>query len=316
MRLAIKTLVAMFLFIGVVLPQARQFDLHLPVRDPFRRASNPAEDPRSPKKEVGAKWRTDAEKAISVPSQKPEAIENDYVVAEARIVPSDTEKSIEIAFDEALEMRDEPDQRFRWRPALLQSGLFLAIQHGFRMSEDKTRRELDGPFFRDWKESILNLHGWSDGGKIFTDYIAHPMQGSLTARIFINNSPRANRAEFGSSRAYWKSRAKAFVWAAVWSTQFEIGPISEASIGNVGQVYYNGHYSKMTYGDLVITPAVGTGWAVGEDAIDEFILKRWIEKRIGNRLLVKILRSVLTPTTAFANILRGRAPWRRDFRKN
>ncbi|MFZ1702646.1 MAG: hypothetical protein WBO10_02805 [Pyrinomonadaceae bacterium] len=306
----------MFLFVGVVLPQVREFELHLPVHDPFREGANSTEAPKFPAEGFGAKWRTDAETAITIRSQKLATVTNDDLVEGVDVEPLDAKKSIKIALDEALEMSDEPDQRFRWRPALIQSGLFLAIQHGFRMSEGKTRRELDGPFFRDWKESVLNLHGWSDGGKIFTDYIAHPMQGSLTARIFINNSPRANRAEFGKSRSYWKSRTKALVWAAVWSTQFEIGPISEASLGNVGQVYYNGHFSKMTYGDLVITPVVGVGWTVGEDAIDKFILDRWIEKRVGNRLLIKTLRSVLTPTTAFANILRGRTPWRRDFRRN
>jgi hypothetical protein len=106
------------------------------------------------------------------------------------------------------------------------------------------------------------------------------------------------------------------VWAAVWSTQFEIGPLSEASLGNVGQKLYNGHHSKMTYGDLIVTPVVGVMWSVGEDAIDKYVLTNWIENKVENRLMMKILRSVLTPTTSFANILRGRAPWRRDFRRN
>jgi hypothetical protein len=38
-------------------------------------------------------------------------------------------------------------------------------------------------------------------------------------------------------------------WAAAYSTQFEIGPISEASIERVGR-----HPPTMAVGDLVVTP--------------------------------------------------------------
>ncbi len=232
----------------------------------------------------------------------------------------DEDTNLEAIIEEAKwEARDREeifDPSFRWRPAMIQSGLFLAIQHGYRMTEEKTRRELDGPFFRDWKESVDQLHGWYDGGRLFTNYVAHPMQGAMTARIYINNSPTANAVEFGRDRTYWASRVKAFAWALAWSTQFEIGPVSEASIGNIGKQLYNGHKSKLTYGDIVVTPTAGIGWTVGEDAIDKFVLRRWIERKVTNRLLIKVLRSVMTPTRAFANVLRGRAPWRRDHRMN
>jgi hypothetical protein len=208
------------------------------------------------------------------------------------------------------------DRRFNWRPALVQSGIFLALQHGFRMTEEKTRRELDGPFFADWKASIRNFRGWDDGGKIFTNYVGHPLQGAVTGRIFINNSGNARRTQIGRDKRYWKSRLKAMAWSAVWSTQFEIGPVSEASLGNVGQKLGSRNRSKMTYSDVVLTPTLGTAWAVGEDAVDKYVLRNWIERKTESRLLVKILRSVLTPTTSVANILRGRAPWRRDFRRN
>ena len=89
------------------------------------------------------------------------------------------------------------DTKFHWKGALVQSAAFLAVQHGFRMTEEKTRSELDGPFFRDWKESVANLRGWDDGGKFFTNYIAHPMQGAITSRIFIHNSGKSLRQEFG-----------------------------------------------------------------------------------------------------------------------
>jgi hypothetical protein len=103
-------------------------------------------------------------------------------------------------------------------------------------------------------------------------------------------------------------------WSAVWSTQFEFGPLSEASLGNVGLNPKPG-YSQMAYVDLVVTPVAGTGVVIGEDAIDKYILKNWLERKSGKRTVkIKLLRSLLTPTTSFSNLLRGKAPWKRDDR--
>jgi hypothetical protein len=48
---------------------------------------------------------------------------------------------------------------FRWKSAHRQSLTFLAIEHGFRLFQRKTRRELAGPFFGDYKASVKNLGG-------------------------------------------------------------------------------------------------------------------------------------------------------------
>lgn len=212
------------------------------------------------------------------------------------------------------EAQIEGREKFHWKPALVESMSFLGIQHGFRLIQKKTRSEFEGPFFRDWGNSVKALRGWGDGDNFATNYLGHPLQGGVTGRIFINNSDRARQQEFGKSKEYWKSRLKAAIWSTVWSTQFEIGPIGEATIGNVGMRKKKG-YSEMAYIDLVITPTVGTGVVIGEDAIDKYILKNWFERKAGRvTTKIKILRSVLTPTTAFTNLLRGKAPWRRDDR--
>lgn len=39
---------------------------------------------------------------------------------------------------------------FHWKPALLESGFFLVLQHSGRMVQAKTRRELGGEFFEEW----------------------------------------------------------------------------------------------------------------------------------------------------------------------
>ena len=163
-------------------------------------------------------------------------------------------------------------ERFHWKSAFIQSGIFLGIQHGFRLMQKRTTRELGGPFFADWKNSVKNLRGWEDDDILFINYVAHPMQGAATGRIFINNSDKSKKLEFGSSKDYWTSRLKAMAWSAAWSTQFEIGPISEATIGNVG-IHDNYGRSRMAWVDMVITPTAGTGVLIGEDIIDKYILK-------------------------------------------
>jgi hypothetical protein len=67
--------------------------------------------------------------------------------------------------------------------------------------------------------------------------------------------------------------------------------------------------------DLVVTPVVGTGVLIGEDAIDKYILRNWLERK-GNKTKtqIKFLRTVLTPTTSIGNLLRGKVPWKRDAR--
>jgi hypothetical protein len=212
------------------------------------------------------------------------------------------------------EAQIEGREKFHWKPALVQSMSFLGIQHGFRLIQKKTRSEFEGPFFRDWGRSVKSLRGWDDGDNFATNYMGHPMQGGVTGRIFINNSDRASQQEFGKSKAYWISRLKAAIWSTVWSTQFEMGPLGEATIGNVGIRKKNG-YSEMAYIDLVVTPTVGTGVVIGEDAIDKYILKNWLERKSGRLTTkIKILRSLLTPTTAFTNLLSGKPPWKRSDR--
>ena len=197
---------------------------------------------------------------------------------------------------------------------MVQSMYFLAIQHSFRMLQDKTTDELGGPFFRDWANSVKNLGRWRDGDSTYTNYVAHPMQGAVTGRIFINNSDKSKKLEFGSSREYWESRFKAMIWSAAWSTQFELGPFSEASIGNVG-LYDRIGPNRMGFVDLVITPTAGTFVLIGEDVIDKYILKNWLEKKAKNRRQILIMRTFITPFLSFSNAIGGKYPWKRHSRR-
>jgi hypothetical protein len=96
------------------------------------------------------------------------------------------------------------------------------------------------------------------------------------------------------------------------STQFELGPISEASIGNVGYDSNTG-MSKLGYVDLVVTPTIGTGFLIGEDIVDRYVLTK-LEREIKNKYAKGTLRILLNPTRSFANVLRFKKPWYRDTR--
>ncbi len=194
---------------------------------------------------------------------------------------------------------------FRLKAATQQTLLFLSIQHGYAFTQPKTRRDLSGPFFKDYFRSVASIGKWADGGKFFTNYVAHPMQGALLGFVWVQNDPKGKAAPFGRSKAYWRSRAKAFAWSAAWSTQFELGPVSQASIGNVGL------HGKQTWVDIVVTPTVGTAWLVAEDALDRFVVRR-IERRTDNRLARIVARMLFNPTRSSANLLRFEKPWRRD----
>ena len=53
---------------------------------------------------------------------------------------------------------------------------------------------------------------------------------------------------------YWKSRLRATAFSWVYSTLFEIGPISEASLGNVQR-----EYPEVGFVDHVWTPVLRVG---------------------------------------------------------
>lgn len=223
----------------------------------------------------------------------------------------------EIRFPSPVEQRsvgkeaDDPDDpipapprdKFHWKTAIYQSLIAQGFQHSYALIfQAKTQRALKGPFFKDYWESVKGVRGWSDGNKFFTNYIAHPMQGSMTGFIYAQNHDRIKKQTFNESKQYWKDRAKALLWSAAWSTNWELGPISQSTLGNVGL------YGKQGYVDLVITPTVGTAWMITEEALDRYII-RHAEGNLAARI---ILRTVLNPTRSVANVLRFKKPWYRD----
>lgn len=125
--------------------------------------------------------------------------------------------------------RNVEDKTFAWTPALTQSMRFLLIQHGVRLAfQPGTRRLLGGPFFKDWGKSATALEGWGDGDHWLINNVNHPIQGAMSGYIQVQNDPAGRILEFGDE-GYWRSRLRAFAWNAAYSTQFEMGPVSEAA---------------------------------------------------------------------------------------
>jgi hypothetical protein len=207
-----------------------------------------------------------------------------------------------------------PEQQFEIRPRTVdwtrlstQSFFFLSIQHSARLVQKKTRRELSGKFFGEWANAVDGLGGWGDGDSILTNYVGHPMMGAISGWIFIQNDPSGIGREFEAGDLnYWNSRLKAMGWAAFYSTQFELGPVSEATIGHVGK-------KRGTAGavDLVMTPVGGMGWIVAEDATDLWVKKIEAGHSAGFKRAVRI---VFNPNRSVANVLRLKVPWHRDTR--
>ena len=205
--------------------------------------------------------------------------------------------------------RSSDDRSIEWGGLLLSSTKFLLFQHAFRLAtESDTRAGLSGPFFRDYKDAVLNIHGWNDGDPFFVNYIDHPMEGSVAGFLEVAHDPGYRRFEIGKSSEYWKSRMRATAFSAAFSIQFEIGPVSEASIGNIQKIN-----SKAGVVDWVITPVVGLGWMVGEDPLDKYVVKR-IETHTNNHFAKILVRGVFNPSRSFSNMMQGKVPWHRDTR--
>lgn len=250
--------------------------------------------------------------------------ENCHLENDASESETDDEKKKQVAPQNPADSLPQPPQderwrqtqlKFNWQKALKQSTIFLGIQHGFRLAtEEGTRKDLVGPFFKDYFKALKSLRGWNDGDPFIVNYIGHPMMGSISGYIQIHNDPKGIHEEVSLKRSYWISRLKATAWSFTYSTQFELGLVSEASLGNIGIRPYGKAKHPMAYVDLVVTPVVGTGWLVGEDLLDKYFVRRF-EDKIPNRLIRVLFRSFLNPTRSFANILRGEKPWYRDNRR-
>ena len=193
-----------------------------------------------------------------------------------------------------------------WKGAFEDSLRVLMVEHAVRVGfQEKTRRELGGPFFGDYLRSLKTPQSWGDGDSWGINYVGHPIHGAAAGYIWLDHEPGAHDPRRGFSKEYWLSRSRALAWATAYSVQFEFGLFSEASIGNVGlQPHTTG------WVDHIVTPVGAMGFMVLEDALDHHLIRR-IESWSGNRIVRAAARVGLNPSRTLSNAAQGRAPWSR-----
>lgn len=204
---------------------------------------------------------------------------------------------------------DADDRRPAIGAVLRDSLALLGVEHGVRLAfQPKTRRELPGPFWEDYRRSVRIPEGWEDGDGWLVNYIGHPVHGAAAGMLWTLHDPVSRDVEFGLDAHYWATRWRPLTWSAIYSVQFEIGPISEASIGNVGL-----RPNTIGWVDYVVTPVGGMGIAVAEDALDKFFI-HWFERHVKNSAFRAVMRGLFNPSRTMANVAAGHLPWYRHNR--
>jgi len=196
-----------------------------------------------------------------------------------------------------------------WRGLVTDSLQFLVVMSAFRVAKEPgTRAALSNPFFSGYVKSVSNLHGWDDGDPFYVNYVGHPMEGAVSSFIWSNHDGAFNRDHIGWNSNYVKSKLRATAYAFVLSEASEIGPLSEADIGQIQR-----YHPAQGFVDHAVTPTLGVLWSVAEDALDDSLV-RYIEERTSNTTLRILARSGLNPARSFANLMGRKYPWYRPNR--
>ncbi len=200
------------------------------------------------------------------------------------------------------------DSKFRWQFATQESLLFTGIMHAFNVgTEAGTRDALNGHWFQQYVQSVTELRGWSDGDTFMSPYVGHTIEGSVFGYIERQNDGQYRNVQWGDGHDYFISLLRSLAFSAVWHTQWKIGPISEASIGNVML------HASPGFITLADTPTLGAVAMIAEDTADRYLIIG-LENRTANRPLIALARSFLNPGRAFANVMAFKVPWHRDTR--
>lgn len=204
---------------------------------------------------------------------------------------------------------EETKQKVTWGPLMRQSLFYLTVMHSFRIArEPSTRKGMENAVVGGYFKALGAMHGWSDGDGYYENYLGHPLEGAVAGYLWIHNDPRYRNVEFGWNRDYWMSRLRAYAYAWAFSEQFEIGPISEASIGQIQR-----YCCAYGFVDHVITPNGGAVWIIGGDILDKYVV-RPIEDRTDNPYIRIFARGLINPPLSFANMMAFKPPWHRENR--
>jgi hypothetical protein len=210
--------------------------------------------------------------------------------------------------------------RVHWRQLLISSAVFITWQNTANAYSSYWYRHetMTGNWWERYVNSVVGYQFsvWSDGNPMLDDYVGHPLMGSITNSLWIQNDPKGMTLEFSNTWPYWRSRLRAMAFSTVYSTEWKLGPIGESGVGHQGDhLAYedDGSLRNQTgFVSLVTTPVGGTILTVTEDIIDKNVTRR-LENFSRNPFLL-MGYSFLTPGKTTGNILRFRPPWYRDSR--
>jgi hypothetical protein len=180
--------------------------------------------------------------------------------------------------------------------------------HGFRIATEPSTRKAMGNQPFGYFAALGAMHGWSDGDGYYENYLGHPIEGAVSNYLWIHNDLRYRNVEFGKSRDYWMSRLRAYAYAWAFSEQFEIGLVSEASMGQIQR-----YCCAYGFVDHVVTPNFGMIWLIGGDILDRYVTRPF-ENRTRSVAARSLLRAAINPPQSFANILMLQYPWHRENR--
>ncbi len=205
--------------------------------------------------------------------------------------------------------RPTPETQVQWRAAIRESLFLVGIAHTFNLITEAGTRDatFNGPWLNDYLHSVGELRGWSDSDRFMAPYASHPIQGSTFGFIARQNDPRYRNVQYGDGREYYMSLLHSMAWAAIWHTEWKIGPASEASIGNVML------HASPGFICLVDTATLGTVAMFAEDVADRYVVTG-LENRTTNRLFIVLARGFLNPGRSMAQAMALHYPWRRENR--
>jgi hypothetical protein len=208
-----------------------------------------------------------------------------------------------------FEPASEATSGVQWKSLMRQSLFYLGVMHAFRLgTEAGTRDGLHNSVVGGYFKALGAMHGWSDGDGYYENYLGHPIEGAVSGYIWVHNDSRYRVVQFGAQRDYWMSRLRAYAFAWAFSAQFEVGPLSEASIGQIQR-----YCCAYGFVDHVITPNGGLVWMLAGDALDRYVTVPF-ENRTHNPVLRAVVRMGLNPPQTFANFMMFQFPWHRENR--
>jgi len=211
--------------------------------------------------------------------------------------------------------------RVHWRQLLISSAVFITWQNTANLYSGYWYRHetLTGKWWERYVNAVTGykFSVWSDGNPMMDDYVGHPLMGSITNALWIQNDPKGMTLEFSNTRPYWRSRLRALAFSTVYSTEWKLGPIGESGVGHQGDhLSYEAETGRTRnetgFVSLVTTPVGGTILTVAEDLMDKTVIRR-LENFNRNPFLL-MGYSFLTPGKTTGNLLRFRPPWYRDSR--